>query len=265
MFDKILYINLKHRTDRNENVIEELNKLNLQEKAVRIDAVNGRELNINKLPDNLITKKGKEDALNENQKVYTYLTPGAIGCAISHKKTYEYIVNNRLKSALILEDDITIDEDFNNKLNGLLRNIPKDFDILFLGYHSTSDKYLKRVNTFYSKPTKLYGLFGYIVTFEGAKKLLEIFPITQQIDSEIPLHFDKIKAYAVNPNKKIILSDQSSIFTKFGTDIQIRDENKDKENYEKLLYYTKRILFLVFLIFMIFNLYILYDLYKNHK
>ena len=265
MFDKILYINLEHRQDRKNNVIKELKKINQLDNAIRIDAVNGKNLNLKSLSKDLITDQGINDALNEKQKVYTYLTHGAIGCALSHKNAYEYIINNNLDSALILEDDITIDNNFNNKLRQIYNIIPKDFDMLFIGYHGTSDRYLKRINSFYSRPQKLFGLFGYIVTNEGARKLLEIFPITEQIDSDIPKYFHKIKAYAVNPYKKIIFSDESSVFTKFGTDIQVRNSY---QNYINNIFnpynLNKKILIITILILIIFMCYQLYNIYKYY-
>lgn len=258
MFNKILYINLKHRQDRNDNVIEQLKKINKLNIAERVDAIYGADLDIKSLPSNLISDRGKEDALNDKQRVYTFLTRGGIGCALSHRKTYEKIVNDNISSALILEDDITIDDSFNEKLEILNKNISQDYDILFLGYHDTSIKYFnKEINQYYTKPNKLYGLFGYIVTNKGAKKLLDIFPITLQIDSEIPNHFNKINAYAVTPNNRIIFSDQSSIHTKFGTDIQIRTDNKQNE-YDLTPYILLLILILsnAFLVYIIYRLFI---------
>ena len=103
-------------------------------------------------------------------------------------------------------------------------HIPKDYDILFLGYHDTSIKYFYgQLSDWYQKADKVYGLFGYIVTNQGAQKLMDIFPITFQIDTEIPYNFDKINAYVVSPKKRIVFSDQSSIYTKFGTEIQVRE------------------------------------------
>jgi len=240
MFDKILYINLRHRIDRKNNVIEQLKKINALEKAERIDAIYGVELDIPNISSSLITDKGIADALNDHKEVYTYLTKGGIGCALSHRKAYETILKEGLKSALILEDDVTIDDLFNEKLQHTLNHMP-EYDVLFLGYHDTSEKYFEpQTNDYYVKPNKLFGLFGYIVTNSGAKKLLDVFPITEQIDSEIPRHFDKINAYAVPPNNKLIYSDQSSVFTKFGTDIQIR------EQFDKLLHI--RLIMLAFIL-----------------
>ena len=253
MFSKIFYINLDHRADRNNNTVDQLKKLDLLNKTERISGIYGLNLDINKISPTLITKQGKDDALNPGQKVYTYLTKGAIGCALSHRKAYEKIINDNIDAALILEDDITIDSLFNKKLQTLRENIPEDYDILFIGYHNTSLKHFNpQINEYYLKPKKLYGLFGYIVTNEGARKLLDIFPITYQIDTEIPKHFDKINAYAVTPNKRLIYSDQSQKATKFGTDIQLRyTEPFSYKNNEILLSVLLIVIFVIVLIILV--------------
>jgi GR25 family glycosyltransferase involved in LPS biosynthesis len=231
MFNKIYYINLQHRKDRDINVKEQVAKiskpnLDTLKFLERVDAVYGNKLDINNISSDIITDGGKIDALDNNLRVYVPLTPGGIGCALSHRKVYQKILDDNLDAALILEDDITIDKDFVDKFNTISRYVPRDYDILFLGYHASSLNNITKINNYISKPSKTYGLFGYIVTNQGAKKLLNIFPITEQIDTEISNNFgkNKIIAYIVNPDKRIIFSDESSVHTKFGTDIQIRED-----------------------------------------
>lgn len=256
MFDKILYINLKHRTARDENVINQLNKIDRLHLAERIDAINGLELDIINIDDNLITDLGKHDAL-ESKRLYTHLTKGGIGCALSHLEAYNKIINDNIKAALILEDDIRIDKSFNEQLDKLAKIIPKDFDILFLGYHDSSNQYLqKSANEYFTKPDRLYGLFGYIVTNAGAHKLLDIFPITFQLDTEMPFHFDRINAYAITPKYRVIFSDQSSIYSTFGTDIQIR------EGYEGGYSWS---LYDYLLILLFANILLIIIIYNTHK
>ena len=224
--DKILYINLSHRTDRNKNVIDQITKLNLMDKLVRINAINGHQLDIMNISNSLITDQGKANATNTKLPVYIPLTKGAIGCALSHRDAYKYIIDNNLTNALILEDDVTIDPNiFKIKLAKLMEMTPKDYDVLFIGYHNSTIQYIdKKINDSISKPLMVYGLFGYIVSNKGAKKLLNVFPITRQIDTEISFKFNEINAYVVNPDDRIVFSDSSSPETKFGTDIQIREE-----------------------------------------
>jgi len=74
--DAILYINLEHRKDRNEHILNEIHKICTDNSKIhRIDAIK-----------------------NDN---------GALGCGLSHIKALEYAVKNEWKTVLILEDDFT--------------------------------------------------------------------------------------------------------------------------------------------------------------
>lgn len=224
MFDRIFYINLDRRPDRRKNIESQIKRVGLQSMAERIEAVDGRKLDINKVDPNVITEKGKKDALDNKQRVYIPLTKGGIGCAMSHRKAYEKILDENLDAALILEDDSTLSDDFLIKMQELEGNVPKDYDMLFLGYAPSALKYFyPKNNKYYGKTKKIYGLYGYIVTKEGAKKLLSIFPISEQIDTEITNNLGKIKAYVVEPEYRTVYSEPSSLHSTYGTDIQLRE------------------------------------------
>jgi GR25 family glycosyltransferase involved in LPS biosynthesis len=227
LFDKIIYINLDRRPDRNKNMIELLHKYNLAHISQRFRAYDGRQLNLDNIDQSLITKQGINDA-TESNKLYTILTPGGIGCALSHHAIYKKIIDDNINACLILEDDVQFSDKFNAQLN-ILENIIKrddiDYDLFFLGFTKSALNYKHscKINRICSY-SRIYGLFGYIVTNKGARKLLNIFPITKQIDTEISNHSDQIKILGLSYETSIIFSDQSSIHTKFGTDIQIRND-----------------------------------------
>lgn len=229
MFQQIIYINLEHRIDRLENVLKQISKINKNNNAIKINAIDGKTLNINNMSQSLVTQNGINDAINNNLSVGIPLTKGAIGCALSHREAYIKIINNNINAALIVEDDITIDEGIYKKLiDEIYNDIPNDYDIIYLGYHNATIKYIyEKINNVFFRANIVYGLFGYIVTNNGAKKLLDIFPISKQIDTEISLHFDTIKGYIVSPEKRIIFSDESDKNLKFGTDIQLRELYKN--------------------------------------
>lgn len=219
MANKVFYINLDSRFDRNSHMID-LFKTNNITNYERIPAFDGRHIDIKSL-NHFVTPQGIQDALYE-KKVYVPLTKGAIGCALSHYTAYQKIIEYNLNNALILEDDVSFQNDFLNKLNIILKQINNDFDILYLGYsNKINPKSLK--NELFIKLNKVYGLFGYIVSNKGARKLLNIFPISQQLDTEISKNFNKLNYYVINPNYKLIFSDLSSKHSKFGTDIQHRE------------------------------------------
>jgi GR25 family glycosyltransferase involved in LPS biosynthesis len=100
-----------------------------------------------KIHDTLcISIKGEEkrqsDTLSECKKVGItskfYLTDrhptsGVQGCLESHIYCIEYAKKHNLENVLIIEDDVQFDLDAINALNPL--DFPKDFDMLYLGYH----------------------------------------------------------------------------------------------------------------------------------
>jgi len=221
IFSKILYINLDRRQDRKQNVLEQLDKAKIKSpeyEVERIPGVDSKTLDFNNLSRQLFTEKAIDSAVNK-KGMYVTMTTGAIGCALAHRNAYLSVLNSDTDKTLILEDDITIDEDFLNKLNSYKNEIP-DFDILWLGYHGKSNR--KQINDICDIPgDKLYGLFGYIINKKAAKKLLTIFPLTSQIDTEIPKIFPDLKVYALTEDKRLIHSPPSQENTEFGTDIQV--------------------------------------------
>lgn len=168
MISKIYYINLDRRPDRDENVKKEISKINFSGPVERIPAVDGRELDIPNLSENLITKDGKSDALNKNAGLYYVMTPGAIGCALSHHNLANKIIEEMADDnyVLILEDDVVLEDDFMNKINNYLKEMPK-FDILLIGYHMKQNKMVG--GSFYDKPSKSWGTFGFVTNKKDQK------------------------------------------------------------------------------------------------
>jgi GR25 family glycosyltransferase involved in LPS biosynthesis len=228
MFTRIIYINLDRRPDRNENVINELSKIDYKGPVVRFKAVDAKELNFKSLAKNLFTDESIKTALDDNKGLYTLMTKGGIGCALSHGYIYANILAGSDEYVLILEDDIWFDDNFDKILKDTLKNINYDYDVLWLGYHTKiNKKLLNNVDV----PLKLWGLFGYIINKKAAKKFLEVFPLTLQIDSELPRAFIDLKVYALKENDRIVLSEPSQVADTFGTDIQYREPFKnDNEN-----------------------------------
>jgi len=226
MFSKIYYINLDRRTDRNENVKKLIKRHGLEHMTERVSAVDGKKLNLDLIPETIITKKGIENAKNKTMKTGVPMTSGGIGCAISHKNIWDMINRNNIGAALILEDDIRMDNNFNDLIKKYSKLAPTSYDVLFLGYHPGSIKHVdvSSPDTFV-RATRVYGTFGYIVSLKGAKQLLKLFPIEDQIDTEIYRGFSNrgIDAYVIRPELRFITSDTSEESKEFGTDIQVRE------------------------------------------
>ena len=101
--DKIYYINLEHRTDRKESILNQLRKIDPNlEKTERVEAV----------------KK-------EN---------GCIGCTLSHIRTLKDAIKNNYEQILIFEDDFEFtvsNSKINDSINHLVEN-HENFNICLL-------------------------------------------------------------------------------------------------------------------------------------
>lgn len=221
MFNKILYINLDRRPDREINIQNELKKLNYNGPIERIRAVDGRELTRENIPKKLFSREAIDDAFDMNKGMYYVMTKGAAGCAMSHYNIYQKIIQESEDSdkILILEDDVRIGDNFIPTLKAYLKEIP-DYDILFLGYHlqSTHSKEL------YNPVDKIWGLFGYIINKKAAKEISTVYPLKHQIDTEMPKIFKNLKVFSVREDLRLITSDESqNTNSQFGSDAQIRE------------------------------------------
>lgn len=244
MFTKILYINLDRRPDRNEHINNQLTKIKWNGVTERISGIDGRLLNLNDVT-HLIGSRASNEANNTEKITFapgSYMTKGAVGCALSHREAWINILNHNHDKVLILEDDIYFDDKFNERLAEYLPNIP-DYDLLYIGYHESWTK--EKTNNYYRVPNNVvFGLYGYIVDKRIAKLLLDMFPTEGQIDSEIKKIYPSIKVFHLNEDQRIIHSDHS-FNNNLGTDIQVI------EGYEDVKYINNDWLIIVVLIFLI--------------
>ena len=98
------YINLEHRTDRREQIEEELQKININ--AQRFNAIR--------------------------------VANGAVGCTISHIKLLENAIHNNYPHLLILEDDIQFlePEIFKNSFNHFIQSHGNSWDVIIFSGNS---------------------------------------------------------------------------------------------------------------------------------
>ena len=107
-FDKIIYINLDHRKDRKEQILNEFKKMKIDEKKIyRLDA--------------------------EHSKYN-----GHIGCAKSHIKALNYAKKQKFKRILVFEDDFIFtlnNNDVHDKLEKFLKDYEGNWDVVQLTSH----------------------------------------------------------------------------------------------------------------------------------
>lgn len=122
----IFYINLDSRKDRLLSMQEQLTILSLS--AKRFSASIGKRLSVK---ERLFVDSHKFTCLMKRP-----VTDGEIGCALSHRRIWQYIIDNDIDYSLVMEDDVTIDK----RVVEIISNYQnyQDFDFINL---SSNDPY----------------------------------------------------------------------------------------------------------------------------
>ncbi|MCF6204855.1 MAG: glycosyltransferase family 25 protein [Methylococcaceae bacterium] len=115
--------------------------------------------------------------------IHDALSLGEIGCAYSHINVYKEILKNKLAFSLILEDDVNFSGNIKELLSEATINEDK-WDIIHFGHHSMSSRKKETQGSYWNRvkikknyrlllPCELAaGTYGYLITYNGAKKLL---------------------------------------------------------------------------------------------
>ena len=133
--EAILVINMIHRRDRWDTLMEILEKAGVLAKVVRIEAVVGKELpGFGRSP--WFSERTPEDVAN--------MKAGAAGCALSHRKAVTYARDHGLKHYLVLEDDARFDDLLLGREGELIAEVirkPETWDLFYLGFYQRLNVY----------------------------------------------------------------------------------------------------------------------------
>jgi glycosyl transferase family 25 len=168
-------INLEKNKDRLATFSQYYNSSDLNsEPFVKIKAIYGRDINYTSF-------------ISPN--VELNMTPGMVGCFLSHLDVYKKIIDGNKDYALIFEDDARMIRNIQRSIIQIIPQImPVDWDIVLLGYDVSNPVLHKTVQ--YNTYKKMYGFYGthsYLITKAGVKKMLNMtqIPFKNQIDHEM--------------------------------------------------------------------------------
>lgn len=201
----IFVINLPQSINRYDYMSDILEAKGL--KYSFIEAVNGRAMSdddVAEVCDQIKAKKvfGRE------------LLLGEIGCALSHKKIYQKIVDENIPYAVILEDDAIVKSDFKRVVSLVIeKNI--SYDVVLLGHNRgfKNEEVIDSVDSLWwryllNKNYRLgmlvkggLGTYGYMISQKGAKRILEFLECNSlylPID-KITANTDIVKVYGLLP------------------------------------------------------------------
>lgn len=219
-------INLPQSTDRKAFMKGQCDSIGIS--PIFIDAINGKNISeseVNKYCNQAVAKK----------KIGRELLLGEIGCALSHKKIYRKIADENIPYAIIFEDDAILEKDFSIVVKKIMA-APLSWELILLGHYKDNLKGLKSPISLWYKhriTSKFllgrlvdfgFGAHGYLITLEGAKKLLrELEEVYMPLDHYTP-DSNILNVYALSPT---VVNVQDSLKTLIDSD-QVRQKNNDR-------------------------------------
>ena len=192
--DNVYLINMDKDIDRLKEVTKECDKVNI--KFERFPGIK-----VSDLSQNILNKYVPEE-------IQKYGTDSMIGCGLSHLFIWQDAIKKNYKNILVLEDDVQFTYDFNKYLTNIMKELPENYDILYLGYLGNVGILCGYVETLYRKPSDSrfnyihkpispLGTHAMIISNKGLKKLLNlIIKIDDHIDQKIVLNEKKLNIYA---------------------------------------------------------------------
>lgn len=167
--DAVLVINLDARTDRWDAFQTQLGPIFPPEKLHRIAAVRGTDL----------PGYGVPPWFRESTGARASSWAGVAGCALSHRRAMEAVLQNGWKRALICEDDIELSSTaLLPDLPEMLRRTP-DNAYLYLGYHGAAPRGRLLERTPHGELWEVEGVLAchsYIVSDDVCRRLLSHLP-----------------------------------------------------------------------------------------
>ncbi|KJH41023.1 LPS glycosyltransferase [Dictyocaulus viviparus] len=190
--DKIYMINLKRRPERRAKMEKIFNILGVN--ATYWEATDGQNL---PLDYHYRVLPGYLDPFHKRP-----IKAGEIGCFLSHYRIWQDVANLGLRRVIVFEDDLRFTKDGLERIREVLEDLDAsklDWDLIYLGRKKQTDQEEVWVphHRHLSTVGYSYWTLGYILSAEGARRLLNAEPLRNllPVDEYFPIMFNK------HPNK----------------------------------------------------------------
>ncbi|OAT22629.1 glycosyltransferase family 25 protein [Proteus myxofaciens] len=226
-------INLKENKDRRNIMIEQLKNTALNYQF--IEAIRGTDLTEQQIKSKV---QDYPDCL---------LTKGEIGCALSHIKIYQKMVDEDIEYALVLEDDAVVPKNLEKTINEIIQQDIKHNRNVYLLSEVISYIQNKKLHSNIYSAYHACGAHGYLINLKAAKKLLSVLnPIRYEADMWWIFRFRKyINVYCIIPHL-INTNDEdkssSSLEKERAKTLEQREKYRNKVHKNERFYHFYRIL-----------------------
>jgi len=161
-------INLERRPDRWQSVLPNIENAGFKN-IQRYNAVDARHPEACQRVYQALGAPKRHPTFNNDFNDY----PGTYGVFLSQVSLWKKIVDEAIPLACIFEDDAVFHTDWATLAPMYYEQTPKNFDVLFMGSQ------FEFASKYHVDQGPVFCLHAYIVTLEGAKKLLEYVLSTQ--------------------------------------------------------------------------------------
>jgi glycosyl transferase family 25 len=196
-------MNLKRRVDRRRHIAQEAVVCGFSDTLVWVEAVDGKYMNQMQVQANL-SLRAKQDIHATKTTHEGLYSGGAVACYETHRKIWKHIIDNKIPSAKVCEDDIKGDVCELKNIQKYMNALPSDAQYVPLCNLMILRGKPKKVlnNPYYMDLDGVLFLktTSYYITYEGARLLYErSLPMEVQVDSYIAyISLDRnIKAYCL--------------------------------------------------------------------
>jgi GR25 family glycosyltransferase involved in LPS biosynthesis len=225
--NKIYYINLDRRPDRNQHFLDQCYKFKFNmNNVIRFKGIDGLTYNFSNHEENMF--KNADFLMTESK-------PKIMGNQLSHYYILKEMIKNNYEYIIIFQDDVILRDDFNTQINKLIKNIPEDAEIINFGFHKIAYmKNFEALNINDSIESQVQCKkdinnavcilsdnvnpcsLAYLVTLKGAKNLVNYFDTTGFLRATDWNYTDYMVSKNINYAHKIVLCTGNP---KFGSDI----------------------------------------------
>jgi glycosyl transferase family 25 len=190
----IFVLNLKRSTDRRKVMQEQMDKHQINFEF--IEAIDGKQLTKEQL--------ARVDIKTANRRLGRTMINNEIGCALSHASIYQKMVDEKIKEAIILEDDVILTSGFVKHLKlSTLSNLGYDCLLLYYKYYYIG--IIKQIDSFdnyqiHSLNNNPHGAVAYYLNYKMALRLKEITKTISYV-ADYPIDLNTLGKFgAIQPN-----------------------------------------------------------------
>ena len=214
-------INMDHHKDRLSTIHAKYNASDLRPELgalQRVKAVDGTMVDWTRVVHGHSIESLKRVATTGKRRAHEELTPGAVGCYLSHLAVWTLFLESRRSYALIFEDDADIMPSTMSQLKKCVDEMQEDWDMLLLGWEGESVPHGPHTR----KVTSFVRLHGYVISERCARRLLPaMLPMKVQVDWAITSLIPTLdlKVFGASPHVTDITYQGTSIQTPFESEV----------------------------------------------